>query len=188
MLLPMVAVITLAHELGHAAAALALGCEPVVHFASCGYGRCTLSTGEALVAAAAGPVQTLAMGTCGLAWLWRLRRRVAPEAPLGVRGWAATLLALAFVRNATQPVQPSMPFSNPRLGLVPDEVELARGLGLPDHAIAWPLAAVSFAACVLVVVRLHPRGERSRFLLVGLASGFSGFLAWYGWLGPMVLP
>jgi hypothetical protein len=124
---PMAAIGTVTHELGHCAVAWALGWEPVLHHSHVtfdgqswveyknlrGYERAGILADAGTEAqerwkelrrenvwiTLGGPLQTTLTGTAGLIWLIILWRRASAGSPPGVAGWTATLLALFWSRE-----------------------------------------------------------------------------------------
>lgn len=193
--LPMAALGTLAHEAGHVGAARALGRETRLHHGSmeswepagAALPREQARRREHLVTLG-GPASTVLVGTLGLWWLVRLRRREGRDSPPGPAAWCATLLALFWSRQV----------ANPLMGLAArvlrgawpasgDEAVLARAWGLPGWLTAGVPGLLGLAACVAVVL-LHPPPERVRLVAGGVAGSVAGFALWYGLLGPWLLP
>jgi len=174
--LPMAAIGTLVHELGHMAVARARGYSPVLHYGWMTWGRGSLR--DEVLISAGGPVTNMLIGTIGFAWLFWLRRGVPRESPLVVSGWCATLLALFWSRqvfNAAGSVA---------------LVIIGKGGTASGDETFLTLGVPSIAGLVVcgAVVWFHPRAQRLAFAIAAPAGCVVGFVAWYGLLGPHLLP
>ncbi len=199
--LPMATVGTLSHEAGHWLAARALGCQPILHYASVTY-RCAsrplTEVWQAALLTAGGPLQTTITGTLGLAWLFYLRRARPQRAgltggagPLGRAGWAAALLALFWSRelfNALALALGWLILQRPSAFLLAgDEQKLSMLADLPLGTIS-AITGVAGAGVCLAVVGLTPRAWRLPLLCGGVAGSLVGFAAWMFLAGPLLLP
>ena len=188
--LPMAAIGTVSHELGHVLAARASGVGTVLHYGSTEWllPDSGLSTRDEAWMLLGGPASTVALGTAGFVWLLRLRARVPADAPLRVRGWIATLLALFWSRQVFNAAVCVVAFAV--LGTWPttDETTLAVLGGLSEWITVWVPCLVGFLVCAAVVVRLHPVGHRLAFAVGGSLGALAGFALWYGPVGPRLLP
>ena len=183
--LPMAALGTVAHESAHWAAARALGCAPVLHFASTTSG-CGPAGAAGLLVTAAGPLQTMLTGSLGLAGLWALRAR-----PWGRGHMIALLLAFFWTRqpfNTSGLLLLSLgPGGAPARLLQGDEQRLSAALGLPPLTLAVATGLLGLAAAGLATAAV-PRAQRSAFALGAILGALFGFALWMQILGPALLP
>ena len=188
--LPMAFVGTMVHEAGHLLVAEALGYDTCLHYGSVGWWPETerrIPDGHEIAVRLGGPVMNMLIGTIGLVWLLRLRRPAESDEPLGAKGWVATLLSLFWSRqlfNAVRALQRVM--TSGEWGHS-DEVLLAEHLSLPLGSLSLVTGCLALFVCGIVVVQM-PRGRTLPWLAGGLLGSLAGFVVWYGYLGPRVLP
>ena len=181
---------TMVHEAGHLVVAEALGYETWLHYGSAGWWPETerpIPDGHMIAVSLGGPVTNMFIGTIGLVWLLRLRRRAESDEPLGAKGWAAALLSLFWSRQLFNAVRAlHLVITSGEWGHS-DEVRLAEHFRLPSGSLSLVLGFVALFVCVTVVVQM-PRGRTLPWLVGGLLGSLAGFAVWYGYLGPRVLP
>lgn len=187
--LPLPAIGTYLHELGHAAVAKAQGYGVWIDYRS----MTALHPEEGPMGGGplvtlGGPLSTLLTGTLGLLWLIRQRRRVGRDAPLGARGWIAVALALFWSRQVWNVARSVWRVLRGGDFGRSDEVKIAEHLGLPGESISFTTAALGLAVCLAVLLWLVPRQARRPLLVGGLVGSLAGYGLWYRWLGPLVLP
>lgn len=174
--LPMATIGTLVHESGHALAALLLGSLPVLHYGSAEVPGAQPDPEWVFVLG--GPLVNMAIGTVGLVWLGR-----RPTA------WLAPLVLALFWSRQPFDLAGMLAF---RLltGRVPtsgDEAWLGEALGIGPWPVAVVTALLGALACGWSVTRV-PVVWRVPLVAGGLLGCFTGFAAWYGWIGPWALP
>jgi hypothetical protein len=182
---PMAAIGTVVHELGHFAAGLALGSAPRLHYGSVSYAGSATDAGSVALTAA-GPLSNVAVGTVGAALLWR-RRRERRDEPLDARDGVLFALALFWSRQVAIALAalvgvPIDGGSNPS-----DEVKLAAAASLPEATVALASGALGLAACLLAIALL-PRRTRLATATGAALGSLAGFPLWHAWLGPLLLP
>jgi hypothetical protein len=133
-----------------------------------------------------GPISTVLVGTVGLIALARRRRRPGRQESLDALDWTLTITALFWSREVFVMLSHALGISASHRGRS-DETTIAGLLGLPLPSIPVLLGMLGLAVCITVTLR-HPRGCRLPFVLGGAAGCAVGFVAWYGWLGPHLLP
>ncbi len=190
MFLPMAFVGTMVHEAGHLVVAEALGYETSLHYGSVAWWPGTerpIPDSQMIAVSLGGPMTNMLVGTIGLIWLLRLRRRAESTEPLGARGWMATLLSLFWSRqlfnaaSALHLVVTSGEWGNS------DEVRLAEHFRLHSGSLSLFTGLVALLVCVTVVIQM-PRGKTLPWLAGGMLGSLVGFAVWYGYFGPRVLP
>ncbi len=181
--LPMAAIGTVSHELGHVAAYHALGGSAVLHFASAEPVGVPGSLLSIAISIAGGPLQTMITGTIGLICLWWL-----PREGLDYRKWIAMLLALFWSRETFNLLSGLLTYfstgSAPWMG---DEYRLAYMLGWGSWSVQLPLGLLGLAACALAIWRI-PKEWRIPVVAGGVPGSLVGFWIWMSLLGPMLLP
>lgn len=168
------------HELGHFVAARALGFSGVaLHFASVSVAEATeAAPWQRGMQAAAGPLVTLAIVLLcclaasrhgGRAWT------IAPAFGAGVRSVAIGIAYLVAVIRS--------PGAQGNF----DELNAARGFGLPPEAVVVVNCLLIIAAWAYLAKQIEP-GRRLVRLSATLAGTFAGLAIYVGWLGPVLLP
>jgi hypothetical protein len=136
-----------------------------------------------------GPVSTWLVAALGIGIiLWKYRPMHSEQIkPIGL-GQAAALVAstfsLRFIFNA------GMYFISHTLLLNPsgaDEVKIAQYLGISPDLTMYGSAAIALLV-VLTAIYYLPRSQRYIIIAAGLLGGVAGYLFWYSWAGPLVLP
>lgn len=132
-----------------------------------------------------GPLVNMTIGTIGLAWLVRLRRR---SSAWNLRHWTAMIAALFWSRQLFNLVTAAGGFViNGYARALGDEARIAIFNGLPGYSLLLASGIVGAAVCV-VALRLFPAGYRLHLLCAGTLSCVAGYALWYGLLGPLLLP
>jgi len=171
-LLPLAAVSTLSHELGHMAMAWLVGVRPILHY------NYTTWTGNMSViqrywVTAAGPLTTWLISGVGLLLLYR-------------RYTLTRLMAALFCLR--MPVNAILFLLGlARTGYRQDEVRIALRLGLPEGSLLYVSTLVAFSILLLVLNRI-PDEEFQPTIIGGTVGGLAGAALWYGLLGPWLLP
>lgn len=209
---------TVSHELGHAAVGLAVGQDVRMHYGSCDISGGTDAELSALLAAhrdeirsipdspiaqryialaerarierlwfiLGGPISTMLIGTSGLVGLMLMRRRHGYQSSLTPAGWTLTILALFWSRELFILAQHITGLAMHKPGRS-DETTIAHILGLPHSSVTIVLGVLGLSAC-LIATLWHPRERRVPFVLGGVTGCALGFILWFYWLGPWLLP
>ena len=187
--LPMAAIGTVSHEMGHIAAARARGYETVLHYGSMNVvDGWDMNVRDEMLMTVGGPASNMLIGTVGLLWLAFLRMTSPRAAPMGVAGWCATVLALFWSRQVFNASGHLMAWVTADVReSISDEPRLARMWEVSELITAGIPCVLGLAVCVAVLV-LHSSGQRLTLLLAGPAGCVAGFALWYGVLGPQLLP
>lgn len=183
---PMGALGTVLHELGHWAVAEALGCPASLHYGWTHLECAPLSATASTLVTLGGPVQTMVTGTLGLGLLWRLRGQA-----WGGRHVIALLMALFWSRevfNAAAYVVFQLGGMVPAERLVQgDELLLGLALGGPPELVLAVTGLVGVVAVLWVALEV-PRAERVPLVVGGGVGSLLGFALWMSFLGPILLP
>jgi hypothetical protein len=187
---PMPFIGTMLHEAGHIVVARILGYSTHLRYGSMNwdapdYSAITNADLHSNLISMGGPLINMGLGTVGLVALARLTKLGHTE----FRGWkaVATVLALFWSR---QLFNAALVVGNIICGEPwehPDEVQIAVNLGWHPASILWSTAALAALAIVRTVWHL-PKGQRIPFVLAGGSSSLVGYLVWYRFLGPLLLP
>jgi hypothetical protein len=216
MFVPLPAVGTLSHELGHMVVARWLGHETRLHYAAlshegdlslyagrCGpppttepeglaYGACLQRAvdRDSLLISLGGPLQTMITGTIGLLWLlWDRRQRTSTD-PLGRSGWCAVLLALFWMRQLWNQSWYVLRWlgGTAAAPIGGDEARISQLVGLPVWSMSAATALIGLIVCAVVVGYGVPSPQRRSLLIAGGAGSLLGFWLWMDVLGPYLLP
>lgn len=167
---------TLLHETGHYLAAQYYEVSPKLH-----YNRTTiennLSRNINLIIVLWGILSTVIIGSLGfyLALKYRLKLNTLYCGIYLAFFWSREIVSLFisfFVKR----------------DFLTDEVVVAKLLGLPDYTVAVLLgisAIIILSYCVFILL---PKNLRFKFILGGVLGSISGWLFWFLFLGPIVLP
>jgi hypothetical protein len=170
------------HECGHYVTGKCFGFNVKFHHAQVDFSgpKEKFTTTANFVTSASGPLTSLLLGIGGLMWLyWSRRNRVHETASLW--DWVATALALNLGRGLRSFA--SLP-SHPQPD---DEAWISRALGLPGWLLPYFLGLMGILAFV-VIIRLHPRGQRLLPISCLLVGGVIGAALWTGPIGRIVFP
>jgi len=137
-----------------------------------------------------GPVSTWLTAGIGLTFIFAKYRSMHSE-PVKTVGYGQTFAIIAaafglrFIFNAggylistigTHPWDSNM-----------DEVKIATHLGIHPYIMVFGSAII---ALIIILMTLYyiPSHQRYVILLAGLIGGALGYLFWYEWVGPLLLP
>ncbi|WP_118975198.1 hypothetical protein [Taibaiella koreensis] len=181
---------TLSHEGGHYLVTRSLGYRASINYqATMWYPGQKFRDKDLLPIVWGGPLQTMFTGTLGFLLLWRYRRSFHPGKPLNFGQWLLIFISLFWLR---QPANLAMGIGIWLLtGRMPhsgDETRLAVYHHWPPGAVAWPSALIGIAVLFVVIFRFVPRGQRILFMIAGLLGGCAGYILWFHYLGPILMP
>jgi LPXTG-motif cell wall-anchored protein len=171
-----------AHECGHALAALGFGLKTELHYALTTYHgtREQLTPTVNLLITTAGVLVGVVLMALGFVWLWK-RRRDRRSEPATVLDWLATSLALnagRWLRGFTG--TPANPQPD-------DEAFISKALGLPSWLLPYCLALMALIVSV-AIIRQHAPGLRLLPFSAIFLGGVIGCALWMRLLGPILLP
>ena len=182
--LPIAAIGTVSHELGHVAAHRVVGYSAVLHYATTEWSEPPQTALDLGIASAGGPLQTIVTGTLGLLALWWFRKRRVMD----WKTWIATLAALFWSRELFNLLKGLLDFALSGYGpTIGDEYQLAAMLGWWRWSIQLPLGVIGLGVCCLVV-KWTPTDWRIPLIVGGIAGSLVGFAIWMKLLGPILLP
>jgi len=179
---------TLAHELGHYLVAVYYQVPAVIAYAFTYYFG-SLTPEQEFWFIVGGPVSTWLVAAVSIGiTLWKYRPMHAEQRkPVGLgqsAAFIASAFSLRFIFNA------GMYFLSHTLLLNPsgaDEVKIAQYLGISPDIMMYGSALIALLV-VLTALYYIPRPQRYIILIGGLLGGIFGYLFWYNWVGPLVLP
>jgi len=171
-----------AHECGHALAALGFGLKTELHYALTTYHgtREQVTPTVNLLITTAGVMVGVVLMALGFVWLWKRRRDRRSEAAT-VLDWLATSLALnagRWLRGFTG--APSNPQPD-------DEAFISKALGLPSWLLPYCLALMALIVSV-AIIRQHAAGQRLLPFSAIMLGGVIGCALWLWVIGPIILP
>ncbi len=180
---------TLAHELGHyLVAVVGYSVPATIAYAFTFAPSIAPNSEQYFWFIMGGPISTwlvVAGGLCVI--LWKYRPMHSEQKPMGL-GQAAALIAstfsLRFIFNAGAYFISHTLLLNTSNA---DEVKIADYLGISPDLTMYGSALVGLLV-VLAALYYIPRPQRYIILMSGFLGGVLGYLFWYNWLGPIILP
>lgn len=173
------------HELGHFFAALSLGCNPIIHFASCSHGCPIMLQEDYFFFVLWGPFSTWIECVTGFVLLMIYRHKNLDEIKAGKISWLYLILlgltsfCARFVFNAAGYL-----FSQ-STGL--DEWKMEDYLGWAYGTIIYGFALIG-ALILLYNIFIIPKSQRYKLMIGALSGSIAGYALWYYWLGPIFMP
>lgn len=175
---------TLSHELGHFLIALFFGEKPKIHFASSSIDTpYEISQTKEILIILGGVMMTLFIGFTGFAQVMnRYFRRIRLE-KLELNDWLKVLLTMFLLR---EPFNFVLHFWAKETHS--DEQQLATLFSLPQNCVSLCLSLVSIWIIYFVIFKFVPRVQRLSLLLGAFVGSTLGYLIWFHFIGPLVLP
>lgn|GEM_PF-7032636 len=175
---------TITHELGHFLCALFYRTNVVLHFDYVTFeknGVEAINDFSELLIWLAGPVVTLFIGLIGLIFLQSQKARYL---------WLGIFLTLFFSRFLFNLLAHLSFFLSGRIDRPygGDEYYISNYLNLPSGALSLLLGIIGFAACFYTCWFKVPRKLLPKFIISALVGIPIGYLIWFVWLGPFLLP
>lgn len=177
---------TFLHESGHALAALLNGCKAVIHYSHTNYycGDKQPTEAESLIMGLAGPFVNMLIGSIGFLLLRRGYKsgHRKNEVLLSVISffWSREIVVLIADLVLKPLWYPSASFSD----------EQRTSLVLFHNPFVFPVlfGAVGMLLCGVTVFYFLKQENRLSFILFGLLGSAAGYLFWFHFLGPVLLP
>ncbi|PZF73152.1 hypothetical protein DN068_09785 [Taibaiella soli] len=173
------------HECGHALAAIMAGCGAIIHYGWTNYYRCR-NNSEAwdLIKGLAGPFVNILIGSVGFVLLSRNCRR-------GIRNQEVLLAAISFFWSREIVVWVADLFIKPywyKNAFVSDEERASLQLFDKPFVFSILFGVIGMLACGITVFRLLEKEKRLSFIIFGMLGSIAGYLFWFHFLGPVLLP
>lgn len=136
-----------------------------------------------------GPIQTIFTGILGMVILYR-RKHTLNKTPFGMINWLAVFLSLFWSRQIFNFLIGCLTFLSGRKNTPfgGDEAEISALLGLPSGTVGIITAIMAIVICSIIVFRIVPRQDRKVFITSGIIGSVLGYLIWFEWIGPLLLP
>ena len=137
-----------------------------------------------------GPLQTMLTGTIGFLLLIIYRKYIVRKQTLNIRQWLLVFFSLFWLRqvaNAATALFIKLPMTGIE-GVVGDEIKLAVYYHLPDMSLVFGTAAIGLLISVLTIFIFIPARQRLTFIAAGLFGGLTGFISWFFFAGPWLMP
>ncbi len=180
---------TLAHEFGHWFVAVCVYQEPAYISYAFTHLVGALSGEEYFWFIMGGPLSTWLTAAAGITVIFLKYRSMHSETeiPVGIGQSLAIVAAafsLRFIFNAGGYFLFTTILGNPSNA---DEVKIANYLGISPDITMYGSAII---ALILVLITLYyiPRHQRYIILFSGILGGILGYIFWYYWVGPILLP
>lgn len=135
-----------------------------------------------------GPVSTWLVAAVGIGViLWKYRPMHSEQKPMGIgqaTAFIASTFSLRFIFNAGGYFFLHTLLLNPSNA---DEVKIANYLNISPDLMMYGSALIGLLV-VLIALYYVPSSQRYIVLISAFFGGVFGYLLWYNWLGPLVLP
>jgi len=173
------------HEIGHYIAALALGCNPTIHYAYCNHGCDIIFENEYFIFITAAPLATWIESLAGFTTLLFYRKRNRDSIKNGQVSFMYLIL-LGFTSFCARFVFNAIGyFFSGNTGL--DEWKMENYLNITHGIIIYGFAILG-AIILLYNLIILPKMQRYKLLIGGLLGAIIGYISWYSWLGPIFMP
>jgi hypothetical protein len=138
---------------------------------------------------AAGPIQTMLMGTIGFILLLLYRKHFFATPQLNIRQWILIFFSLFWLREVFDTVMAlSKLIFIKEKEFYGDEFILSEYLSLGNFGLPVITAIVGLAVCMIVVFKFVPAAQRKMLIAAGFVGGIIGFVVWMYLLGPKLMP
>lgn len=194
---------TISHEYGHIFVAKRLGYETKLHYGSTswfkGYNLIEKENqnynesrekgqNDEFLITIGGPVQTISVGILGLAIVIIRKNRIRKNQKLNITDWVGIFLTLFWLRELFNLVRSIISGSFQRGGNLSDEAKISLYLNLPIETIPILSGLIGLLIVCYIVFSIIPKSICFTFILGGLTGGMCGFIFWFYYLGPNILP
>lgn len=179
---------TLFHELGHYISGIIIGYHPVLQYKQTVYTTPATNiffekyqTGW-IITIASGIFVNVSIGCLGYFMLIRGRRGEKWNVFYAVLSffWSREIVNLGLDLIVKQLFVSAEHLS--------DEQNISNLLSLPENTFSIILGLVGILICSHVVFGLLPKSRRVSFITFGFLGSFCGYLFWFKFLGPIILP
>lgn len=137
-----------------------------------------------------GPLQTMVTGTIGFILLIIYRKKIVRKSSLNIRQWLLIFLSLFWLRQVANAAT-GLFIKKPVIGMegmIADEIKLAVYYKMPYMSILFGTAVIGLILSVLVIFIFIPARERLTFIAAGFFGGIAGFIGWFFFAGPWLMP
>ena len=144
---------------------------------------------DSLLISLGGPIQTISTGLLGIIMLF-IRRKSLNRLPFGIINWIAVFLTLFWSRqlyNLLNGIANHI-FNNSNSIFGGDEARISKLLGLPTGTIGLITGVLGLIICTTVIFRVIPKKDIPTFIISGIVGSAIGYITWFKWLGPILLP
>ena len=136
-----------------------------------------------------GPLQTIITGTIGLIFIFFRRKRIDQNG-LRIIDWLAVFLSLFWLREVFNVV---ISIGNELISpngtyFAGDEKNISEFLNVWNGTVSIILAIIGLAISLYIIFSIIPKNIRITFILSGFIGGIVGFILWFDYLGPVLLP
>lgn len=136
-----------------------------------------------------GPLQTLFTGTIGLVILLVRRRKIRKQG-LKLGDWLAVFLSLFWLRevfNLLHSVLFEILYKQGNY-FGGDEMYISEYAGLGPGSLPIVLGIIGLFISLFVIFRILPSKLQIPFILSGIIGGMTGFILWFEFAGPILIP
>ena len=136
-----------------------------------------------------GPLQTIFTGIVGLVLLV-FRKEKIREQGLNILDWLAVFLGLFWLREVFNLIH-SLGFTilyDEGNYFGGDEMYISKYFDLGSGTIPIVLGIIGFVVTSYIIFNILPDKFRLPIIISGFIGGVTGFVLWFYWLGPILLP
>lgn len=177
---------TLTHELGHVIAARLLGYDTILHFGSMNWYKDNIDMeniapiSHRIIVNIGGIITTIGIGSLSFLMLLNMLS-------LQKKYYIFLFLSLFWTRqivNVLMGLGNYLLYKNSIWG--GDELQLAKLLNLPDGFFNILLFVIAVFICGFIFIKKIE--DKLPFLIASIIGGIGGFVLWFSFLGPILLP
>ena len=136
-----------------------------------------------------GPAQTILTGLIGFSFLI-FRKKKIKEKNLNLTDWLFVFLSLFWLREVFNPVTAIIEafIYNENFSFGGDELYISEYFHLNPGTVPISLGILGLLFSLYTIFKILPRKIQIPFIIAGLIGGLSGYLLWFEFLGPRLLP
>ncbi|MEO6612750.1 MAG: hypothetical protein ABIT05_08730 [Chitinophagaceae bacterium] len=184
---------TITHEFGHCLVATSLGYKAHINYASSwwtkSYPGQPISFSDSFLITLGGPLETMLTGTIGLICLFIFRRSFQKSTSLSFRQWVFIFIALFWLRQTVNYfVWISTYIFTGQFSDLTDEIHIANYLQLPGWTIPALTAVLGAIVLTIILLKFIPIKKRLTFIVSAVVGGVTGYITWFYFLGPKLMP
>jgi len=181
---------TLSHEFGHYAMGKMLGYDVYIDYQSTHFvSNQEVSKEDNFLFILGGPLLTMLTGTIGLMHVFINRKTFYFTRKLSFIQWIMIFLASFWLRQLFNFFTAVIRFiKKGSFSIRSDESKLDVYFGFENGTSSTITALLSIVLIAFLFFKFIPKLQRLPFLVAGLIGGILGYILWFKYLGPIILP